>query len=58
MKENDVNPLTFNCEFSRLTRLFQRPLQMKYYTKKEGQGDSGQVQALKKEADTDPNRPD
>lgn len=53
-----MNPLTFNCEFSRLTRLFQRPLQMKYYTKKEGQGDSGQVQALKKEADTDPNRPD
>ena len=58
MKENDVNPLTFNCEFSRLTRLFQRPLQMKYYTKKEGQGDSGQVQGPKKEAAEDPDRPD
>ena len=53
-----MNPLTFNCEFSRLTRLFQRPLQMKYYTKKEGQGDSGQAHGPKKEAVGDLDRPD
>lgn len=34
MKENQVNPLNYNCEFSRLTTLFQRPLQIKYYAKK------------------------
>ena len=30
MKENAVNPLNFQCEFARLTQLFQRPLQIKY----------------------------
>lgn len=34
MKESQVNPLNYNCEFSRLTTLFQRPLQIKYYAKK------------------------
>jgi len=34
LKEKEVNPLTYNCDFSRLTQLFQRPLQIKYYTKK------------------------
>ena len=30
LKENAVNPLSFQCEFARLTQLFQRPLQIKY----------------------------
>jgi len=34
MKENNVNPLNYSCDFSRLTQLFQRPLQIKYYAKK------------------------
>lgn len=34
MKENSVNPLNYSCDFSRLTQLFQRPLQIKYYAKK------------------------
>ena len=35
MKEKEVNPLTYHCDFGRLTQLFQRPLQIKYYAKKE-----------------------
>ena len=35
MKETAVNPLNYNCDFSRLTQLFQRPLQIKYYAKKQ-----------------------
>ena len=34
MKEKCVNPLSYNFDFSRLTQLFQRPLQIKYYEKK------------------------
>lgn len=44
MKEQAVNPLNYSCEFSRLTQLFQRPLQIKYYVqKKDGAGSANAV---------------
>ena len=33
MKESAVMPLNYSCEFSRLTQLFGRALQIKYYAK-------------------------
>ena len=34
MKEYEVEPLNYCCEFNRLTQLFQRNFQMKYVAKK------------------------
>ena len=33
MKEEEVNALSYNCDFNRLTQLFGRALQLKYYKK-------------------------
>ncbi len=35
VNEKEVNPLTYRCDFSRLTQLFQRSLVIKYYAKKQ-----------------------
>ena len=35
MRQKEINPLSYNCDFNRLTQLFQRPLQIKYHAKKE-----------------------
>ena len=34
MRENMVNALNYNCDFKRLTQLFGRALQIKYYQSK------------------------
>jgi len=35
MKDNHVKPLSYNISLQRLTQLFGRPLQMKYYNTKQ-----------------------
>jgi len=35
-KESHVRALNYSCDFKRLTQLFGRALQIKYYTTKEG----------------------
>ena len=43
-RENNVNALNYNCDFKRLTQLFNRALQIKYYKAKKQETSSGEIQ--------------
>ena len=51
MKDANVKPLSYNFDLKRLTQLFGRPLQMKYYNIQQNP-----IQAIKKVKAEEPER--
>ena len=45
MKETDINALSYDCDFNRLTQLFGRALQLKYYKKMDQKEEQERTQA-------------